>query len=35
MKIPNRREHQHKASNHSADIEFKDFMKLFKDHSKE
>ena len=35
MKIPNKRELQQTASNHSSDIEFKDFMKLYKDHSKE
>ena len=31
MKIPNNREIQQIASNHSSDIEFKDFMKLYKD----
>ena len=30
MKIPNKRELQQVASNHLADIEFKDFMKLYK-----
>ena len=35
MKIPNKRELQQIASNHSADIEFKDFMKLYKDYTKE
>ena len=35
MKIPNKRELQQAASNHSSDIEFKDFMKLYKDHPKE
>ena len=28
--IPNKRELQQIASNHSSDIEFKDFMKLYK-----
>ena len=35
MKIPNQREHQQIASNHSSDIDFKDFMKLYKDYTKE
>ena len=35
MKIPNERELQVIASNHSSDIEFKDFMKLYKDSAKE
>ena len=35
MKIPNKRELQQIASNHSFDIEFKDFMKLYKDYTKE
>ena len=35
MKIPNKRELQQIASNHSSDIEFKDFMKLYKDYTKE
>ena len=35
MKIPNKRELQQTASNHSSDMEFKDFMKLYKDYSKE
>ena len=30
MKIPNKRELQHIALNHSSDIEFKDFMKNYK-----
>ena len=34
MKIPNKRELQKIASNHSAYIKFKDFMKLYKDHTK-
>ena len=35
MKIPNKRETQKIASNHSADIEFKDFVKLYKDYTTE
>ena len=35
MKIPNKREHQKVASNHSSDIDLKDFMKLYKDYTKE
>ena len=35
MKISNKRELQQIASNHSADIEFKDFMKPYKDYTKE
>ena len=35
MKIPNKRELQQIASNHSSDIGFKDFMKLYKDYIKE
>ena len=35
MKIPNKRELQQVASNHSCDIDFKDFMKLYKDYTKE
>ena len=35
MKIPNKRELQQVASNHSRDIDFKDFMKLYKDYTKE
>ena len=30
MKIPNKRELQHIALNHSSDIDFKDFMKNYK-----
>ena len=30
MKIPNKREFQQTAINHSSDINFKDFMKIFK-----
>ena len=33
MKIPNKRELQQIVSNHSSDIEFKDFMKLYKDYT--
>ena len=35
MKIPNKRKNQQIASNHSSDIGFKDFMKLYKDYTKE
>ena len=35
MKIPNKRDLQQVASNHSSDIEFKDFMKLHKEYTKE
>ena len=35
MKILSKREFQLIASNHSSDIDFKDFMKLYKDYSKE
>ena len=35
MKILNKREPQQIASNHSSDINFKDFMKLCKDYTKE
>ena len=35
MKIPNKRELQQTASNHSSDIGFKDFMKLYKDYTRE
>ena len=35
MKIPNKGELQQVASNHSSDIDFKDFMKLYKDYTKE
>ena len=31
IKIPNKENLQQIASNHSSDIEFKDFMKLYKD----
>ena len=35
MKIPNKRELQQILCNHSSDIYFKDFMKLYKDYTKE
>ena len=35
MNTPNKRELQQIASNHSSDIDFKDFMKLYKDYTKE
>ena len=35
MKIPYKRELQQIASNHLCDIEFKNFMKLYKDYTKE
>ena len=35
MKIPNKRELQQIASNHSPDIEFINFLKLYKDCTKE
>ena len=35
MKIPKKREVQEISSNHSSDIEFKDFIKLCKDYTKE
>ena len=34
MKISKNRELQQIPSNHSSDIEFKDFMKLYKDETK-
>ena len=34
MKIPNKRELQQIASNHSSDIDFKDFIKLYKEYTK-
>ena len=34
-KIPNKKEDQQIASNHSSDIDLKDFMKLHKDFTKE
>ena len=35
MKIPNKKDLQQIASNHSCDIDFEDFMKIFKDYTKE
>ena len=35
MKIPNKRELQQIVSNHSSEIDFKDFMKLYKNYTKE
>ena len=35
MKIPDKRELQQITSNHSSDIDFKDFIKLYKDYIKE
>ena len=35
MKIPNERELQQIGSNHSSDIEFKNFMKLYTSYTKE
>ena len=35
LKNFNRRELQQIASNHSSDIDVKDFMKLYKEHTKE
>ena len=35
LNIPNKRELQQIASNHSSNMEFKDFMKLYKDYTKE
>ena len=35
MKIPNKRELQQISSNHLSDIYFKDFIKLYKDYTKE
>ena len=35
MKIPNKRELQQIALNHSSDIDFKDFMKTYKKYTKE
>ena len=34
MKMPNKKEIQQIASNHSFDIELKDFMKVYKDYTK-
>ena len=35
MRIHNKRELQHIASHNLSDIDFKDFMKLYKDYTKE
>ena len=35
MKIPNKRALQQIASNYSSDIDFKDFLKLYEDYTKE
>ena len=35
MTIPNKREFQQIDSNHSSDIDFKHFMKIYKDYTKE
>ena len=35
MKIPNKRELQQIALSHSSDIDFKDFMKIYKKYAKE
>ena len=35
IKIPRKREIQQIASNHSSDIDFKEFMKLYKDYNEE
>ena len=35
MKIPNKRDLQHIASNHLSDIKFKDFTKFYKDYTRE
>ena len=35
MKIPSKRELQQVAPNHSPDIDFQHFMKLYKDYTKE
>ena len=35
MKLPNKRELQQTALNHSSDIDFKDFMKIYKKYTKE
>ena len=34
IKIPNKRQLQQIESNHSSDIDFKDFMKLYKEYTK-
>ena len=35
MKVPNKRELQQIVSNHLSDINFKDFIKLYKDYTEE
>ena len=35
MKIPNKKEFQQIVSSHCSDIDFRDFMKLYKDNTKE
>ena len=35
MKIRNKTEHQQTTSNHSSDNDFKDFMKLYEEYTKE
>ena len=35
MKIPDKRELKQMVSNHSSDFDFKDFMKLYKDYTKQ
>ena len=35
MKVPNKGKLQQIACNHSSDIDFKDFVKLYKDYTKE
>ena len=35
FKIPYKKELQQIASNHSSDIDFKDFLKLYKEYTKE
>ena len=35
LKVPNKRETQQIESNHSSDIDFKDFIKLYKDYTEE
>ena len=35
MKINNQRELQFFSINHSADIDYKDFMKIYREHTKE
>ena len=35
MKIPNKRELQQIALNHSSDIDFKDFLKIYKKYTKQ